>query len=430
MAVAVCVCSCLPPVVWAQQQQQTPADQLGAETVGVAASTDLAVAATYGHGGGQGGHDDGKYFMYAHQPSKKEYEFGYKRGNGYHNIERYEKAGPHHNFKTKVRWEDAKGGHGEHYWDYNHAPKYHDDHHGDDHGGYGHGDDHGGYGHGDDHHDDGYGHDDHGHGDYGHDDHGHDSYGHDDHGGYHSQPVPEYAHPVAASPDSEPPTVAASSRTVSQLAKREGTAGPSKVYESSDDYRPKKKTPKKVQNKVGVDKDSGLGKKNYQYYNKKQTFEYKKNSGSAAPDLSKEGESLSAFPELLGFNPYLPPEIVGQSFYPQSAVPSSPISSSGGRRVSQRVPAVTQSAPAPRVIFPTTGFGHRSGLETDAAAVNTKTPAAAGEDTQATESKVVSAVTKSVEPPALSGLSFDPETGRVYNEGTGVWYTLEPIQDP
>ena len=28
--------------------------------------------------------------------------------------------------KTQVRWADKKGGHGEHYWDYNHAG-HHDD---------------------------------------------------------------------------------------------------------------------------------------------------------------------------------------------------------------------------------------------------------------------------------------------------------------
>lgn len=39
---------------------------------------------------------------YAHQPDKKQYEFGFKRGNNYHNMERYEKAGPNHDFKTKV----------------------------------------------------------------------------------------------------------------------------------------------------------------------------------------------------------------------------------------------------------------------------------------------------------------------------------------
>ncbi|XP_014251012.1 uncharacterized protein LOC106667530 [Cimex lectularius] len=72
-----------------------------------------------------GGFDDGggggRYFMYQHVPQKDHYEFGFKRGNDHHHKERHEKAHPHAgHFKTKVKWGDIHGGHGEHYWDYNH----------------------------------------------------------------------------------------------------------------------------------------------------------------------------------------------------------------------------------------------------------------------------------------------------------------------
>ncbi|XP_076356860.1 uncharacterized protein LOC143250282 [Tachypleus tridentatus] len=92
---------------------------------------DLKSSATgYGGGGGNGG-----YFQYARVPGYKEYEFGYRKGNPYHFQERSEQ-GKGHTFRTKVRWGDKKGGYGEHYWEYNHAPKYG--------GGHGKG---GGYGH-------------------------------------------------------------------------------------------------------------------------------------------------------------------------------------------------------------------------------------------------------------------------------------------
>ena len=69
---------------------------------------------------------------YARQPAKGHWEYGYKRGNHEHNIERHE-HGAHHSFKSKVRWHDQHGGHGEHYFDYNHKgtgeehhkPKHH-----------------------------------------------------------------------------------------------------------------------------------------------------------------------------------------------------------------------------------------------------------------------------------------------------------------
>ncbi|KAF5271198.1 hypothetical protein FQA39_LY08205 [Lamprigera yunnana] len=72
-------------------------------------------------------HAGSKYYQYAHVPAKDHYEFGEKRGNEHHFIERHEKAHPHAGeFKTKVRWGDKHGGYGEHYWDYNHAGHDHD----------------------------------------------------------------------------------------------------------------------------------------------------------------------------------------------------------------------------------------------------------------------------------------------------------------
>ncbi|KAK7085877.1 hypothetical protein SK128_016562 [Halocaridina rubra] len=332
---------------------------------------------------------------YAHQPDKKEYEFGFKRGNGYHTIERYEKGGPHHNFKTKVRWHDSKGGHGEHYWDYNHAPKYHDDHHDDDHH-----DDHGGDGHGysDDHHGD-----DHG---YGHDH--HDGYGHhDDHGGYHSQPVPEFL-PAASQNSAEISAASVLSPAPTlpfpqQIEKREGLARSSKVYESSDAYRPKNKTINKLKNKVGVDKDSGLdnkkkkdNNKQFHSYSEKQTFEYK---SSSIPDdrVMERVESPSAFPAILGFDPYLPPKMASERYYPGTFLPEQKGSASH---------QLTDS------MFPA-GFGDGQ-----------LTRGSSAKDNEAAESNVDARVSTL---PALTTLSFDLDTGRIYDEATEMWYTLVPF---
>lgn len=68
-------------------------------------------------------HDSGHYYQYAKVPKKKSWEFGYKRGNKKHWIERHEK-GHKNKFKTKVKWYDKKGkGKGIHVWDYNHHDK-------------------------------------------------------------------------------------------------------------------------------------------------------------------------------------------------------------------------------------------------------------------------------------------------------------------
>ncbi|XP_050692266.1 uncharacterized protein LOC126983540 [Eriocheir sinensis] len=80
-----------------------------------------------GHGGGHGGGGYGNqpegYFQYVNVPAHKEYEFGWNRGNPHHYISRFEQA-KDHRFRTRVKWADTHEGYGEHYWEYNHAPKY------------------------------------------------------------------------------------------------------------------------------------------------------------------------------------------------------------------------------------------------------------------------------------------------------------------
>eukprot|EP00092_Neocalanus_flemingeri_P068457 GFUD01083679.1.p1 GENE.GFUD01083679.1~~GFUD01083679.1.p1 ORF type:complete len:115 (+),score=21.15 GFUD01083679.1:25-345(+) len=44
---------------------------------------------------------------------------GYRRGNTDYNIEEYFSQ-KKSTFKSKVKWQDAHGGHGEHYYDHNH----------------------------------------------------------------------------------------------------------------------------------------------------------------------------------------------------------------------------------------------------------------------------------------------------------------------
>ncbi|XP_043241787.1 uncharacterized protein LOC122391686 [Amphibalanus amphitrite] len=62
------------------------------------------------------------YFQYLNVKAPKEYEHGYKRGNEYHNRDHYQQN-KDHRFRAKVGWNDKSGGSGEHYFEYNHAPK-------------------------------------------------------------------------------------------------------------------------------------------------------------------------------------------------------------------------------------------------------------------------------------------------------------------
>ncbi|KAK3867847.1 hypothetical protein Pcinc_026717 [Petrolisthes cinctipes] len=376
----------------------------GAETTVVAAvpavvvvpaSSDLTSAATSGHGAGGGGgkQGGGKFFMYAHQPSKKEYEFGFKRGNNYHTIERYEKAGPQHNFKTKVRWEDSKGGHGEHYWDYNHAPKY------------------------------------------------------KDHGGYHSQPVPDYA-----------PAASANTATASAP---DTQPQPSPTYRHRKQPRTNNKNNNKDEVKKAEEQDR---KKKYQYYNEKQTFEYQmstsdphlqheaqQESPSTFPHLQQE--SPSTFPHLLGYNPYLPPEIAKEPFFTQDAASAFSTGSStlSPKRVTPRTTA-SIPRPPPQVSAATVSEPQYSRFDPQYTATTTSTGTTAtspfgrrharvgpsatkrtlknGQDvkTKAVATTTTTTTTSPLPPLNPSGLSFDAETGHVYNEGTGVWYSLVPMK--
>merc|ERR1739848_822622 len=67
-----------------------------------------------GYGKGDG------YFQYINVPAHKTFEWGYRRGNPDHNREEY-LSQKDHTFKAKLKWHDGYGGHGEHYYDYNHG---------------------------------------------------------------------------------------------------------------------------------------------------------------------------------------------------------------------------------------------------------------------------------------------------------------------
>merc|ERR1719249_240173 len=75
---------------------------------------------------GQYGPDN--YFQYINVPAHKTYEWGYRRGNPKHNREEY-LSQKDHTFKAKLKWHDGYGGHGEHYFDYNHGNAYKEPHH-------------------------------------------------------------------------------------------------------------------------------------------------------------------------------------------------------------------------------------------------------------------------------------------------------------
>merc|ERR1719281_894149 len=74
---------------------------------------------------GQYGPDN--YFQYINVPAHKTFEWGYRRGNPKHNREEY-LSQKDHTFKAKLKWHDDYGGHGEHYFDYNHVGPKHDKH--------------------------------------------------------------------------------------------------------------------------------------------------------------------------------------------------------------------------------------------------------------------------------------------------------------
>merc|ERR1711874_41903 len=69
----------------------------------------------------EGGYGPDNYFQYINVPAHKTFEWGYRRGNPDHNREEY-LSQKDHTFKAKLKWSDAYGGHGEHYYDINHGP--------------------------------------------------------------------------------------------------------------------------------------------------------------------------------------------------------------------------------------------------------------------------------------------------------------------
>merc|ERR1711997_1138681 len=75
----------------------------------------------------EGSYGPEDYFQYINVPAHKVFEWGYRRGNPDHNREEY-LSQKDHTFKAKLKWHDAYGGHGEHYYDYNHGGGYEEPH--------------------------------------------------------------------------------------------------------------------------------------------------------------------------------------------------------------------------------------------------------------------------------------------------------------
>merc|ERR1719492_284680 len=76
----------------------------------------------------EGSYGPDNYFQYINVPAHKTFEWGYRRGNPDHNREEY-LSQKDHTFKAKLKWHDGYGGHGEHYFDYNHGNAYKEPHH-------------------------------------------------------------------------------------------------------------------------------------------------------------------------------------------------------------------------------------------------------------------------------------------------------------
>merc|ERR1712008_531522 len=73
--------------------------------------------------GADGSYAGDNHFQYINVPAHKTFEWGYRRGNPDHNREEY-LSQKDHTFKAKLKWSDAYGGHGEHYYDINHGDSY------------------------------------------------------------------------------------------------------------------------------------------------------------------------------------------------------------------------------------------------------------------------------------------------------------------
>ncbi|KAF2355328.1 hypothetical protein FHG87_013915 [Trinorchestia longiramus] len=314
-----------------------------------------------GHHLGHGHHGHGKFFMYAHQPEHKHYEFGFKRGNDKHVVERYEKGGPHHHFKSKFRWHDKHGGHGERYWDYNHGPHHHHVR-GDEGEITGEDSEFRGIG-GHHHHDDGHYH----HGDDGgHDDddgHHHDHHGDGHHHGY-SEPVPEFVQPGASfKPDS---------------------------------YRQRRKSSDTPSKKEYYKKPTGMEKKKFVGPKEQQLFSSPPMMLEAQPQpQSNNPDSEIAINDMLGFDPFSPPEIMKDH------------SSVGGIDSDAATPAYRA---APTTLTPPMSkpyFNRNS---------NKKMKNKYNQQPSSDNVKI-----SSEEVPKLA---FDLDSGKVFDEKTGKWFSL------
>merc|ERR1719187_285068 len=101
-------------------------------TVVTALVTLLAVVSSYPQGGPpsnplpiprpgkDGSYGGDQYFQYINVPALNTFEWGHRRGSADHNIEEY-LSQKDSTFKAKLKWHDSHGGHGEHYYDYNHV---------------------------------------------------------------------------------------------------------------------------------------------------------------------------------------------------------------------------------------------------------------------------------------------------------------------
>merc|ERR1712223_2298387 len=72
--------------------------------------------------GSDGSYAGDNHFQYINVPAHKTFEWGYRRGNPHHDREEY-LSQKDQTFKAKLKWSDEYDGHGEMYYDYNHAPK-------------------------------------------------------------------------------------------------------------------------------------------------------------------------------------------------------------------------------------------------------------------------------------------------------------------
>ncbi|CAL4176116.1 unnamed protein product, partial [Meganyctiphanes norvegica] len=145
-----------------------------------------------------------------------------------------------------------------------------------------------------------------------------------------SQPVPDYA-----------PIQAASDRAGAALTKIASSRSlPTKVYTSTDEYRRYSDKADQKKDTEIIKKDTGLGKKKYRKYRiyKKNVMKVSNSSETSTPkpyEVKSQEEAPSAFPEMLGFDPYQPPV----------AFQKTPVVSQKHPVAFQKAPVVFQKAP-------------------------------------------------------------------------------------